>query len=114
MPLDDVTRQTKAFNIVFSPEAANLPVVYANAINVALGPSEFFITLGTVLPPVVKTAADLEGIDELVAQPLIRFAVSPQAMGQFIDVMRQQFDQMQQLVQAQSERTATSEVNKDE
>lgn len=92
----DVEGKVKTFNIVFSPDAVSLPIYYGNAMTVAVGPSEFFITIGAVPPPEIRSPEDLQAFakrDSLVAQPFVRMAVSPQAMEQFIALMRQQFEQ---------------------
>lgn len=96
MQPEDITTKVKAFNIVFSPDAAALPVHYANALNIVVGPGEFFMTIGTVTPPEIRSAEDVQALDtveSLTAQAFVRMALSPQAMEQFIALMSQQFRQ---------------------
>lgn len=116
MQQQDIPQNLKTFNIVFPPEAANLPVHYVNALNITVGPSEFFMTIGTVTPPEVKSLEDLQAIDQVTAQPVLRMAVSPLVMKQFIDLMAQQFEQYTRLtqVQAQTSREDEEGSNEDE
>lgn len=112
----DAVQKSKVFNVAFTDEA-ELPVLYANSMHILLGANEFFITIGTVTPPEVKSVEDFEALQQLKAQPLIRIAVSPPIMKQFIDLMTQQYEQQQRISEAgstQHEEVSTGEQRNDE
>lgn len=112
----DAVQKSRVFNVAFTDEA-ELPVLYANSMHILLGANEFFITIGTVTPPEVQSVEDFEALERLKAQPLIRIAVSPPIMKQFIDLMTQQYEQQRRILEAgkaQSEEVATDEQRNDE
>jgi hypothetical protein len=84
--------QRKPIKTTFISDA-DLPVHYVNIVNVRAGLEEFFITLGTVMPPEITDITDLEGIDSLNAHTLLRFAVSRSVMKQMLEVMQAIYDQ---------------------
>lgn len=72
---------------------SELPVHYVNIVNVRSGVEEFFVTLGTAMPPEITDIKDLESIDTVKAQPLFRFAMSRQVMKDVIELMQRIYDQ---------------------
>jgi hypothetical protein len=113
MQPQDIERKTKPINITF-PDASGMPVLYVNAVKVLPGPSEFFVTLGTVIPPEIRSLSDFENIDHLSAQPLIQFAMSPVTMKQFIDVLTQQYEQFKRATETQAASSGSEGVKADE
>src|SRR5436309_12670890 len=84
--------QQKAVKATFVDDSS-LPVPYVNIVSIRAGLDDFFVTLGTVLPPEVANIEDLEAINSLKAQPIFRFAVSRSVLKQVIDVMQTVYDQ---------------------
>ncbi len=74
-------------------DGEKLPVHYVNAVNVRGGAEEFFITLGTALPPEITDIKDLESLDTIEAQPLFRFAMPRGVMRSVIELMQRLYDQ---------------------
>jgi hypothetical protein len=109
METQDTIPPGKTFPIIFPPASAELATHYVNAIKVRVGPSEFFISLGTVTPPEVASLQDLEALENLVAHPVMNIAISPQTMKQFIDVLTQQYTLYQQVVQSSLPQNSESE-----
>ncbi len=70
-----------------------LTVHYVNVVNVRSGVEEFFVTLGTAMPPEINDIKDLEGLDVVKAHPLFRFAMSRQAMKNVIELMQRIYDE---------------------
>ncbi len=86
-------QKSKVVKITFSDqETENLPLPYANALLVQSGVDDFFVTVGSILPPDIKTEEDLATVSELTAKPLFRFATSRENIKRFIDALQQQYD----------------------
>lgn len=90
--------EQRSFAIVV-PNAPELPLLHVNALSIANGVDEFFFTFGTVVPPDLKALENAEqSATQLVAQPVIRFVISPTIMAKFIQLMQTQLEQQQELV----------------
>jgi hypothetical protein len=72
---------------------SQLPVHYINVASVQAGMEEFFVTLGTVMPPEIKDLKDLEDLDTIKAHPLFRFVVTRHTMKQILDVLQAMYEQ---------------------
>jgi hypothetical protein len=72
---------------------SELPVHYVNIVNVRGGSEEFFITLGTAMPPEIADIKDLESIDTVKVHAIFRFAMSRQVMKDVIELMQRIYDQ---------------------
>lgn len=75
---------------------SGLPIHYVNVINVRAGLEEFFVTLGTVMPPEIASIEDLDAINSIDAHSLFRFVVSRNVLKQLIDVMQTVYEQQTQ------------------
>lgn len=89
---------------------SDLPIHYVNVVNVRAGQEEFYITLGTVVPPEVASIEDLDAIS-LEAHSLFRFAVSRNILKQIIDVLQGVYDN--QTKQLEMLRTFQKEAQED-
>ncbi|SRR2546421_469973 len=78
--------ETKQVKAAFAGDE-NLPTHYVNIVNVRSTPEEFFLTLGTAIPPEITDSKQLEGIENINAHALFRCAVSRSVMKQLIDLM---------------------------
>src|SRR5947199_10844481 len=72
---------------------SQLPVHYINVASVQAGMEEFFVTLGTTMPPEINDIQDLEDLDNIKALPLFRFVVTRNTMKQILDVIQTVYDQ---------------------
>ncbi len=86
----------KNFKITF-PDVSQLPVLHINAMNLRFSTDEFFFTIGTVAPPEFESAEEAKNLEQVVAQPLFRFAVSRETMKQFIILMEKQYNEQDKL-----------------
>ncbi len=84
--------QPKQIKAEFAGDA-ELPTHYVNIVNVRAGVEEFFITLGTGIPPEIADIKDLDNIDTIKAHSLFRFAMSRVTMKQVISLMQNIYDQ---------------------
>lgn len=84
--------QQKLIKTTFVDDS-DLPIHYVNVVNVRAGLEDFFVILGTVMPPDIADINDLEDLDTLNAHPLFRFAVSRNVMKQILGVMQVVYDQ---------------------
>lgn len=104
------------FNVTFA-DASNLPIHHVNIMNLRRSSDEFFFTLGVVQPP---DQSEMEAIMEdsyIVAQPVVRFAISRGTMEQFLTLMAGQFDEQTTFIKrlhSSDEETYEEEVSKDE
>jgi hypothetical protein len=89
-----------------------LPVHYVNAVNIRTGAVEFFVTLGTAMPPEITDIKDLESLDTIKAQPLFRFAMPREVMKNLIELMQRLYDE--QARQIELIRTFQKEGGKDD
>lgn len=104
------------FNVTFA-DASHLPIHHVNAMGLRTGSDEFFFTLGVVVPPDQLEAAAATEADHLVAQPVVRFAISRDTMEKFLALMAGQYDQQTTLIQQLhhlSEETSREEVSRNE
>lgn len=88
--------EKKTFKVVF-PDTPQLPVLHVNAMNLKFSTDEFFFTLGTAVPPEFENAEELKKLDQVVAQPLFRFAASRETIKQFIDLMVKQYNEQERV-----------------
>lgn len=77
-------------------EVEKLPLPYVNALFVQSGVDDFFVTIGSVVPPEIKSEEDLEKHTEITAKPLFRFAVSRSNMESFIAALRERHEEQVQ------------------
>jgi hypothetical protein len=96
--MGDSVQESKAIRIRFPEETNELPLPYVNALVVQSGVDDFFITVGSLTPPEIKTEEELEKISELTAKPLFRFATSRENIRRFIDVLQQQYNNQAQAI----------------
>jgi hypothetical protein len=95
--MEDNAQKTKIIKIRFPEKDANeLPLPYANALFVQSGVDDFFITIGSLLPPDIKTQEEYESFSEVYAKPLFRFATSRENIKRFIEALQQQYDNQTQ------------------
>lgn len=94
--------EKKNFRVVF-PDTPQLPVLHVNAMNLKLSTDEFFFVLGTAVPPEFENVEELASIDQIVAQPLFRFATTREIMKQFIDLMVKQYNEQEKLRSARTD-----------
>jgi hypothetical protein len=73
-------------------EVEKLPLPYVNALVVLSGVDDFFVTIGSVVPPEIQSDEDLEKHTELTAKPLFRFAVSRSNLESFIATLQERHD----------------------
>lgn len=67
----------------WSEEAVrNVPTFYANQLLITHSGPEFFLVFGVVTPPITPPTgeAEIEQMDALPVSPLLKIAVSPEAM----------------------------------
>lgn len=79
-------------NIRFA-DAPNLPIFHVNALGINSSSDEFFFTLGVVTPPDQTQAAALRETGYIVAQPVLRCAISRDTMEKFLTLMAGQYDE---------------------
>jgi len=91
MPEEKPVHQ-KVLKATFEGEP-ELPVHYVNVVQVRSGLEEFFLTLGTALPPEVNDIKDLESIDAVKVHSLFRFAMSRSVMKDVIDLMQRLYSE---------------------
>jgi hypothetical protein len=72
-------------------EVAKLPLPYVNALSVQSGIDDFFVTIGSVVPPEIKSNEDLEKHKEIIAKPLFRFAVSRSSLESFMNALQERY-----------------------
>lgn len=97
--MGDNAQKSKVIRIRFpEQEVKELPLPYINALVVQSGVDDFFITVGSLVPPEVITEEDLEQFSELRAKPLFRFAASRENIKQFIAVLQLQYDKQNQVI----------------
>ena|SRR5579864_4553300 len=104
------------FNVTFA-DASNLPIHHVNALGLRSGSDEFFFTLGVVVPPDQVEVAEAVEAGHLVAQPVVRFAISRDTMEKFLALMAGQYDQQTTLIKQLhrlSEETSKEEVSRNE
>jgi hypothetical protein len=94
--MEDRVQKSKVVKIKFTEEANELPLPYVNALFVNAGVDDFFVTIGSLVPPEIKSEEDLEKFAELTAKPLFRFATSREGMKRFIDALQHQYDNQAQ------------------
>jgi hypothetical protein len=85
------------FSIKFA-DASNLPIHHVNALGLRAGSDEFFLILGSVIPPDQAEIAAATEAGHLVAQPVFRFAISRDTMEKFLALMAGQYDQQTTLI----------------
>ncbi len=91
--MGDNAQKSKVIRVRFPEEESNkLPLPYVNALFVQSGIDDFFVTIGSLLPPEIKTEDDFEKFSEITAKPLFRFATSKENIKRFIDALQQQYD----------------------
>jgi hypothetical protein len=73
-------------------EKEELSLPYVNALLVRPGVDDFFITLGSLEPPEIRSEEGLAECLELTAKPLFRFAASRENLRRFIDVLQRQYE----------------------
>lgn len=74
-----------------------------NALFVQTGVDDFFVTIGSLVPPEIKSEGDLEKLAELTAKPLFRFATSRVCMKRFIDALQYQYDNQAEAIDDEKE-----------
>ncbi len=79
--MESKERMSVEATVKFTNEVNELPLPYVNALSVQSGIDDFFVTVGAVVPPEIKSEEDLKSISELVAKPLFRFALSRSKYG---------------------------------
>ena len=99
----DSVREPKAIRIRFPEEANELPLPYVNALVVQSGVDDFFITVGSLTPPEIKTEEELERLSELTAKPLFRFAASRENIRRFIETLQQQYNNQARFINSDEE-----------
>jgi hypothetical protein len=77
--------------IRFTDEVNELPLPYVNACSVQSGVDDFFVTVGAVVPPEIKSEEDLKKYSEIVAKPLFRFALSRSSIEQLMTTLYEQY-----------------------
>lgn len=77
--------------VKFTDEVNELPLPYVNAVVVQSGVDDFFITIGAVVPPAIKSSEDLKQYSEIEAKPLFRFALSRSNLEEFISTLQEQY-----------------------
>ncbi len=92
MSQPDLESAPKTFNIAFA-DASHLPIQHVNAMSIRSASDEFFFTVGVVQPPDQTEMAAIREVGYVVAQPLVRFAISRETMEKFLSVMVDQLDQ---------------------
>ena len=91
--MEDRVQKSKVIKIRFpEEETKELPLSYVNALFVQSGVDDFFVTLGSLVPPEIKTEEEFAKFSELTAKPLFRFATSRENIKRFIDTLQQQYD----------------------
>jgi len=96
--MEDKVQKSKVVKLKFPEEANELPLPYVNALFVNAGVDDFFVTIGSLVPPEIKSEGDLEKLSELTAKPLFRFATSRECMKRFIDALQYQYDNQVQAI----------------
>lgn len=98
--MESKERMSVEATVKFTNEVNELPLPYVNALSVQSGIDDFFVTVGAVVPPEIKSEEDLKSISELVAKPLFRFALSRSSMEQLMATLYEQYhNQTQRLAE---------------
>ncbi len=100
-------------------DASNLPMYHVNALNLRASSDEFFFTLGLAeLPEQADIAAlTVDGQIKVVAQPVLRFAVSRDTMESFLALMASTFEQqttLRERLLTRNKETTNKEVSRNE
>jgi hypothetical protein len=66
-------------------------LLYVNAVHVQEGIDDFFVTIGTVIPPKIKSAEDIERYKVVTGKPLFRFAIARSSMESFIVTLQERY-----------------------
>lgn len=94
---DPAERQGPAFQVAIRLEWADnddLPIIYANQVQVAHGGPEFFLTFGLLVPP--TNPADLP--DTIQIRPQARIAIARDVMPAVIQALNDNFQRYQELM----------------
>lgn len=75
----------------------DLPVVWVNNFVVQHTQHEFILTFFQVTPPILikPTPEDLEAVESVPARAIARIALTPRAMAQLLDVIRENYETFQ-------------------
>jgi hypothetical protein len=97
--MEGAVQKSKVIQVRFpEEETKELPLPYVNAFFVQSGVDDFFVAIGFITPPEIKTEQDLERFSELTAKPLFRFATSRENIKRFIEALQQQYDNQVQVI----------------
>ncbi len=83
--------------------ADDLPVSFANAFAITLGPNAIFLNLGSQVPPAIESESDVErlrSLGYLPVKPIARVAISPQGLDDLIQGLQNTRKQHRQLLKA--------------
>lgn len=83
--------------------ADDLPVNFANAFAITVGPNAIFLNLGSQVPPAIESEGDLErlrSLGYLPVKPIARVAISPQGLDELIQGLQNTRKQHKQLLKA--------------
>jgi hypothetical protein len=83
--------------------ADDLPVHFANAFAITIGPNAIFLNLGSQVPPAIESEDDIERlrtVGYLPVHPIARVAISPQGLDEMIQGLQNTRKQHKQLLKA--------------
>lgn len=83
--------------------ADDLPVNFANAFAMTIGPNAIFLNLGSQVPPAISSEGDVErlrSLGYLPVKPIVRVAVSPTGLDELIQALQNTRKQHKRLLKA--------------
>ena len=79
----------KYVKIVFSDDAENIH--YINAFSVIKGNDDYFVKLGSVVPPVLSREK-VEKIDNIEVKSLFTFTMTKSSIKKFIELLQEEYE----------------------
>jgi hypothetical protein len=95
-------QETKKIRVVWG-SADDIPTTYVNNLFISHAGSEFYLIFGELSPPIILGKGKEEIPESIVIKPVIKLAISPEAMIQMADVINGNLEKFEEHMQREKE-----------